>query len=138
MLKSIRIENPVSGCRLTTKNRAKRFVSQGRAVWIESGVSIRFVASDHRHRAAQESADMTSYWYERAAHAGMAQLSELANHGFPARIRIPRQRSMVHVLVKDGMPCDEFVEVIIPAKTIGMRDARRRPTNCANPGRIGR
>jgi hypothetical protein len=61
MLKSIRIENPVSGCRLTTKNRAKRFVPQGRAVWIEFGVSIRFVASDHRHRAAQESADMTRY-----------------------------------------------------------------------------
>lgn len=60
------------------------------------------------------------------------------SHGFPARIRIPRQRSMVHVLVKGGVPCDEVVEVIIPAKTIGMRDARRRPTSCANPGRIGR
>ena len=44
------------------------------------------------------------------------------SYGFPARIRIPRQRSVVHVLVKNGMPCDEFVEVIIPAKTIGMRD----------------
>jgi hypothetical protein len=60
------------------------------------------------------------------------------SHGFPARIRIPRQRSTVHVLVKDGMPCDELVDVIIPAKTIGMRDARQRPTSCANPGRIGR
>lgn len=60
------------------------------------------------------------------------------NHGFPHSIRIPRQRSMVHVLVKDGVPCDEIVEVIIPAKTIGMRDARWRPTSCANPGRIGR
>jgi hypothetical protein len=60
------------------------------------------------------------------------------SHGFPARIRIPRQRSLVHVLVRDGMPCDELVEVIIPAKTIGMRDARRRPSCCENPGRIGR
>jgi hypothetical protein len=60
------------------------------------------------------------------------------SHGFPARTRIPRQRSTVHVLVKDGVPCDEVAEVIIPAKIIGMRDARRRPTSCANPGRIGR
>lgn len=60
------------------------------------------------------------------------------SHGFPARTRIPRQRSVVHVLVKDGMPCDELVEVIIPAKTIGMRDMRRRSSCCENPGRIGR
>lgn len=60
------------------------------------------------------------------------------SHGFPPKIRIPRQKSVVHVLVKDGIPCDEVVEVIIPAKTIGMRDARRRPTSCENPGRIGR
>jgi hypothetical protein len=60
------------------------------------------------------------------------------SHGFPAKIRIPRRRSLVHVLMKDGIPCDEFVEVIIPAKTIGMRDARKRPSCCENPGRIGR
>jgi len=59
------------------------------------------------------------------------------SHGFPARIRIPRQRSVVHVLMKDGIPCDEFVEVI-PARTIGMRDARKRPSRCDNPGKIGR
>jgi hypothetical protein len=60
------------------------------------------------------------------------------SHGFPARIRLPRQRSVVHVLMKDGIPCDEFVEVIIPARTIGMRDARKRPSRCDNPGKIGR
>jgi len=60
------------------------------------------------------------------------------SHGFPARIRIPQQRSMVHVLVRGGVPCDEFVEVIIPAKSIGMRDARRRPSRCDDPGKIGR
>jgi hypothetical protein len=79
MLKSIRIENPVSDCRFTNKNRAKRFVAQGRAEWVETGVSIRFIAADHRHRAAQVSVDTTRYGYERAAHAGLAQLSELAN-----------------------------------------------------------
>lgn len=79
MLKSIRIENPVSDCRFTTTNRAKRFVAQGRAVWAEPGVSIRFIPSDHRHASAQKSADATRYWYERAAHTGLAQLSELAN-----------------------------------------------------------
>lgn len=79
MLKSIRIENPVSDCRFTTKNRARRFVAQGRAEWVELGVSIRFVRSDRRHCAAQASVDTTRLGYERASHTGLAQLSELAN-----------------------------------------------------------
>jgi hypothetical protein len=79
MRKNIRIENPLSDCRFTSKNRAQRFVAQGRAEWAEPGVSIRFIESDHRHRSAQKSADATRHWYERAAHTGMAQLSELAN-----------------------------------------------------------
>ncbi len=79
MRKSIRIENPVSDCRFTSKNRAKRFVAQGRAEWVEPGVSIRFIQTDHRHCAAKKSADTTRYWYERAANTGIAQVSELAN-----------------------------------------------------------
>ena len=79
MRKNIRIENPVSGCGFTSKNRANRFVAQGRAEWVQAGVSIRFVQSDHRHGSAQKSADATRYGYERAAHTGMAQLAELAN-----------------------------------------------------------
>jgi hypothetical protein len=79
MRKNIRIENPVSECRFTSANRAKRFVAQGRAEWAEPGVSIRFIQSDHRHRSAQKSVDATRYWYERAAHTGMAGLTELAN-----------------------------------------------------------
>ena len=55
------------------------------------------------------------------------------SHGLPARIRIPRKKSIVHVLVKNGMACDEFVEVTVPAKIIGMRDWRKRPTRCENP-----
>jgi hypothetical protein len=77
--KSIRIENPVSDCRFTSKNRAKRFVAQGRAEWVEPGVSIRFIQTDHRHCAAKKSVDTTRYWYERAANTGIAQVSELAN-----------------------------------------------------------
>lgn len=79
MRKHIRIDNPVSGCGFTSKNRARRFVAQGRAEWVEPGVSIRFIQSDHRHTSAQKSADTTRYWYERAANTGLAQLSELAN-----------------------------------------------------------
>jgi hypothetical protein len=79
MRRSIRIENPVSDCRFTSSNRAKRFIAQGRAEWVEPGVSIEFIRSDHRHSSAQKSIDATRYWYERAAHTGMAQLSELAN-----------------------------------------------------------
>ena len=79
MRRNIRIENPVSGCGFTSKNRAKRFVAQGRAVWVQAGVSIRFVQSDHRHNSAQKAADQTRYWYERAANTGLAQLAELVN-----------------------------------------------------------
>ena len=79
MRKNIRIENPVSGCAFTSKNRAKRFVAQGRADWVQVGVSIRFVQSDHRHSSAQKSVDQTRYWYERAANTGLAKLAEMAN-----------------------------------------------------------
>jgi len=54
------------------------------------------------------------------------------SHGFPPEIRIPRQKSLVHVLFKNGVPCDEFVMVTIPARRIGMRDRRRRPTRNEN------
>jgi hypothetical protein len=79
MRKNIRIENPVSECGFTSKNRAKRFVAQGRAVWVQAEVSIRFVPSDHRHSSAQKSVDQTGYWYERAANTGLAKLAEMAN-----------------------------------------------------------
>ena len=77
--KNIRIDNPISDCRFTSKNRAQRFVVQGRAEWVELGVSIRFIQADHRHCSAQSSVDATRYGYERAAHVGMAQLADLAN-----------------------------------------------------------
>ena len=79
MRKNIRIENPVSGCGFTSKNRAKRFVAQGRAEWVQTGVSIRFVQSDHRNSSAQKSVVQTRWSYDRAANTGMAQLAELAN-----------------------------------------------------------
>jgi hypothetical protein len=79
MRKNIRIENPISDCQFTSKNRAKRFVAQGRAKWVEPGVSIRFVQADHRHQSAKKSVDATRYWYERATSTGMARLDELAN-----------------------------------------------------------
>lgn len=79
MRKNIRIENPVSECRFTSTNRARRFVAQGRAEWVEPGVSIRFIQSDHRHDSAQRSEDHTRWSYDRAANTGMAQIAELAN-----------------------------------------------------------
>jgi hypothetical protein len=79
MRKNIRIENPVSECGFTSKNRAKRFVAQGRAEWVQAGVSIRFVEGDHRHSSAQKSVDQTRYWYDRTSNSGLAQLPALAN-----------------------------------------------------------
>jgi hypothetical protein len=79
--KNIRIENPLSGAGFTSKNRAKRFVARGLAVWVEFGVAIRFLRDprDHRESSARRQVDTTRYWYERAAHTGIAQLAELAN-----------------------------------------------------------
>jgi hypothetical protein len=79
MRKNIRIENPVSECRFTSSNRAKRFVAQGRAEWVELGISIQFIQSDHRHGSAQQSVDHTRWSYDRAANNGMARMEELAN-----------------------------------------------------------
>lgn len=79
MCKNIRIENPVSECRFTSTNRARRFVAQGRAEWVEPGVSIRFIQSDHRHSSAQKSSDSTRFGYDRTSGTGMATLTELAN-----------------------------------------------------------
>jgi hypothetical protein len=45
--------------------------------------------------------------------------------GSPAKIYIPRQRSTVRILMKDGVPCDETITVTVSSKTIGMRDMRR-------------
>ena len=56
------------------------------------------------------------------------------SHGFAARVCIPRQKSLVHVLAKNGLACDEFVEITVPAKSIGMRNWRKRPSRCENPG----
>jgi hypothetical protein len=43
-------------------------------------------------------------------------------HGSPATIRIPRHKSLVHVLARNGVACDEFIEITVPAKTIKLRD----------------
>lgn len=55
-------------------------------------------------------------------------------HGFPAVVRFPQQRTKVHVLVRDGAPCDDLIDVTIPARRIGMRDYRRRPTRAIITG----
>lgn len=77
--KAIKIENPVAGCGFTTGNRARRFVAKGRAQWVEPGVSIRFVSSDRRHQAAEQSVAATRRGYDLAACTGMARITELAN-----------------------------------------------------------
>ena len=79
MPKDIRIENPVSGRGFTSKNRAKRFVAHGRAVWVQPGNSIRFLEAHQGHAAAQKAVDKTRWSYDRAAHEGMAQIADLAN-----------------------------------------------------------
>jgi murein DD-endopeptidase MepM/ murein hydrolase activator NlpD len=79
--KNIRIENPLSGSGFTSRNRAKRFVKHGLAEWVEFGISIRFIRNprDHRDQSARQNVAAAPYWYERAAHEGIAKAAELAN-----------------------------------------------------------
>lgn len=55
----------------------------------------------------------------------MRVFKQTTPHGFPQRIRTPRFKSRVRILMSAGMACDETLEVIIPAKTVGMRDTGR-------------
>lgn len=79
MRKDIRITNPVSEHGFTSLKRAQRFIRQGRAEWVQEGISIRFVAAHPKHAAAQQSTNATRYWYERAVWSGFANYAELAN-----------------------------------------------------------
>ncbi len=79
MRKNIRIVNPVSEHAYTSSKRALRFIKQGRAEWVERGVSIRFIDDHRKHVLAQQSVNATRYWYERAVNSGMARLVDLAN-----------------------------------------------------------
>lgn len=79
MRQDIRIVNPVSEHHFTSLKRAQRFIRQRRAEWVQPGVSMRFVAAHPNHAAAQQSANATRYWYERAVSSGFAKLDELAN-----------------------------------------------------------
>ena len=78
--KNIRITNPISGPGFTSLNRARRFVKRGMAEWVELGTSIRFIRDPRDHRDIASPANrLTGYWYERAAHEGVADLAALAN-----------------------------------------------------------
>jgi hypothetical protein len=77
MQKPVRILNPVTDHRFTTKNRAARFVRDGRAEWVRMDVSIRFVSSDRRHRATKKAVDKARVGYDLAAHDGMATFQQL-------------------------------------------------------------
>src|SRR5262249_18802107 len=79
MRKVIRITNPGEGVGFTSRQRAKRYVSNGSAEWVQYGISIRLVRSSHQVQSGQRSIDRTRDGYERASSTGMATLSELAN-----------------------------------------------------------
>ena len=75
----IQIENPVSACHYTSGNRARRYIAQGRAIWVKPDNTIRFIPGDHRHQAAKSSTDSTRHHYDRAARGGLATIAEVAN-----------------------------------------------------------
>jgi hypothetical protein len=80
MSKDVRILNPASDRPFTSRNRARRFVKSGRAVWADAGESsIRFLSADHRHHAAKRSVDATAREYDSAAHDGLARLAALVH-----------------------------------------------------------
>jgi hypothetical protein len=80
MRKSIHILNPVNDCRFTNPNRAKRFIRDRRAVWVNFGRSIRFVESNGDHRVNERKAvDKTRAGYDLAAYDGMAKMHQMSN-----------------------------------------------------------
>lgn len=56
-------------------------MKHGLAEWVEFGASIRFVRDqrDHREQSTHQNAIVKPYWYDRAAHAGVASATALAN-----------------------------------------------------------
>lgn len=76
MRKDIQIVNAVSDRAFTSSKRAVKLVAKGRAEWVHPGVSIRFIPNNHHHVAAQESANATRYWYERAVWSGRLRPEE--------------------------------------------------------------
>ena len=63
MRKSIRIENPLSGCGFTLEESRQAVVKHGLAQWVEFGVSIRFVRDprDHRDQSALQNVEVPPY-----------------------------------------------------------------------------
>jgi len=55
----------------------------------------------------------------------MKVFKQTTSHGFPPRIRLPRHKAPVRILMKNGVPCDEVEDVTVRARTIGMRDRAR-------------
>jgi len=55
----------------------------------------------------------------------MRVFKQTTPHGFPPTIRIPRLKVPVRILMKNGVPCDEVVDVTVRAKTLGMRNRGR-------------
>jgi hypothetical protein len=77
----VRILNPASGCGYTSRKCAERYVRRGMARWVkdDSGRDcLEFVADGGMSRIIAASVTRETA-YDRAAHTGMATLSELAN-----------------------------------------------------------
>jgi hypothetical protein len=70
MRKHIRVTNPTSGAPFTSRQRAKRYIAQGMADWVEYGVSIRLIRSDHRVRSVARAIDLTIAGYDRDVSSG--------------------------------------------------------------------
>lgn len=75
---TVRILNSVTGCGLTSRKHAERYIRRGMARWVEDGRCIEFLArcDDHRQSSVEHSLQLG---YDRAAGTGMAGLTELAN-----------------------------------------------------------
>lgn len=68
--RTIRITNPLTDVAFTSRQRAKRYIAAGQAVWHDPGKSIRFLRSNHQSASVQRVVDETIRSYDYEVKAG--------------------------------------------------------------------
>lgn len=95
------IQNPLDGGNaFCTDKRAQKYIRQGRAVLVRQ-FAIRFVESDHRHRAAQISAEEAArrVQYDRIVERGFITVREAKKLPFVGNVDLIISRAVKRVAV---------------------------------------
>lgn len=96
------IQNPVNGGNaFCTDKRAQTYIRQGRAVLVRQ-FTIRFIESDHRHRAAQISAEEAArrVQYDRIIERGFITVREAKKLPFVGNVDLIISRAVKRITVR--------------------------------------